>query len=234
MKMSLAIWATALTSLALSAAPAMAEPPYEPNDTLLTAAGPLAASTTYMAGIETSNDVDYYYFYVTGPSTSQVSITLTLLTSTESYLGVGGAIADAHGNELTGTHAYGQAGSFGTASISLNPGKYYFRVSGAKSGFGYRFSTSGTTGAFGAYSTIAAQCAAAQGPVNQYQAQLATAESSLKVAKAKVKKYGESRKPKVRRKVRARLSHVKTVVKAEKESLRGAEAAESPWCFIPQ
>ena len=80
----------------------------------------------------------------------------------------------------------------------------------------------------------AAQCQAALGPVGQYQAQLAAAEASLKKAAAKEKKYGESRNRKVRNKVRNKYAHVKTVVGDEKQSLKAAEKAETPWCFIPQ
>jgi hypothetical protein len=219
---------------AFEAGAAFAEPPYEPNDSILTAAGPLAVNQTYTAGIETENDVDYFYFYVTGPTAAQVTITLTSL---------GGSRGDFYGeidnSEGSDVASFGEvsseAGKYATKSVTLEPGKYLVKVAAA-GGYGesYKFTTSGTGGAFGSYATIAAQCQAAMGPVGQYQSQLATAEVSLKKATAKEQKYGESRNPKVRKKVRNRYTHVKTVVTAEKASLKVAEKAESPWCFIPQ
>lgn len=221
--------------LGILAAPAMAEPPYEPNDTTLDAAGPLAANQTYTAGLETDNDQDYYYFYVTGPTQAQVTITLTDLGGTSSYAELRASLDESHGESIDNFSGLTKTGAYSTQSISLQPGKYYIQVS-PEEGYGesYEFTGSGTTGAFGPYSAIQAQCAAAQGPVNQYEAQVATAEVNLKKAEAKLKKYGESRKPKVRKKVHAKFTHVKSVVAAEKASLKGAEKAESPWCFIPQ
>ena len=48
---------------------------YEPNDSYITASGPLAAGTSYSAGTETDNDEDYYYFYV--PQRMQMFFNLT-------------------------------------------------------------------------------------------------------------------------------------------------------------
>jgi hypothetical protein len=230
----------AIASLALAmgvwASAAMAEPPYEPNDNILTAAGPLGINQTYTAALETENDRDYYYFYVTGPTTAQVSITLTNLGGAVHEAGVIGYIDNSEGSEITNiSSALASPGQYGSKSVSLEPGKYFVQIENDDAyGDSYKFTTSGTTGAFGEYSTIAAQCQAAQGPVNQYHAQVATAEASLKTAEAKLKRYGESRNPKVRKKIRAKVAHVKKVVTAEKESLKAAEKAESPWCSIPQ
>jgi hypothetical protein len=227
--------AGAMLALGILASPAMAEPPFEPNDTTLEAAGPLAANQTYTAALETGNDQDYYYFYVTGPTQAQVTFTLTDLGGSSGFAEIRGSLDESHGDSIDTFGGLTKTGAYGTQSISLQPGKYYLHVS-PEEGYGesYEFTGSGTTGAFGPYSTIQAQCAAAQGPVNQYEAQVATAEVNLKKAEAKLKKYGESRKPKVRKKVHAKVAHVKSVVAAEKESLKGAEKAESPWCFIPQ
>jgi hypothetical protein len=229
--------AVCLGGLAALAGPAMAEPPYEPNDSILDAAGPLAANQTYTAGLETENDVDFYYFYVTGPTSSQVTITLTSLGGSSSGADFRGYLDDSEGNVITGLGELsgGTAGKYGTESITLEPGKYFIQVnSRGATGASYKFVGTGTTGAFGSYATIAAQCQAALTPVGQYQAQLAAAETNLKKAATKEKKYGESRNRKVRNKVRKKYAHVKEVVTAEKQSLKAAENAESPWCFIPQ
>jgi hypothetical protein len=235
-RMFVLVAAVCLGVSALAAGAAFAEPPYEPNDTILTAAGPLAINQTYTAGIETENDVDYFYFYVTGPTAAQVTITLTSLGGSLHSSEFSGEIDNSEGYGVAGFgYVDSEAGKYSTKSVTLEPGKYFVEVKAA-GGYGesYKFTTTGTGGAFGSYATIAAQCQAAMGPVGQYQSQLATAEVSLKKATAKERKYGEARNPKVRKKVRNRYTHVKTVVTAEKASLKTAEKAESPWCFIPQ
>lgn len=47
--------------------------PYEPNDTVAQAIGPLNGGQDYNAGIETSNDEDYYYFNVVGQRQLDIS-----------------------------------------------------------------------------------------------------------------------------------------------------------------
>lgn len=213
---------------------ASAQPPYEPNDSLLTAAGPLANNTTYTAADETENDVDYFYFYVTTPSTAQLTFTLTNLGGGFSGPYVYAEVTDSHGDGITYLGSV-YAADYDTASISLEAGKYYVRVEGG-SGYGasYKFTTSGTDGAFGDFSVIAAQCAAATAPVNTYQAQLATAQANLKKAQARWNKVRYSRNRKAKRRARARLLRTKETVAAEKNSLKAAEAGQKPWCFIPQ
>lgn len=55
---------TAVIGVLLSfSSTAFAQGEYEPNDSYITAAGPIFADTTYSGTYETSNDVDYFYFY---------------------------------------------------------------------------------------------------------------------------------------------------------------------------
>ncbi len=51
--------------------------PYEPNDTLQTAFGPLGPSTIYSATVESSYDPDWYYVYTAGPGQVDVAVALT-------------------------------------------------------------------------------------------------------------------------------------------------------------
>lgn len=230
----MAIAAIGLALLLLSANGASAQPPFEPNDSLLTAAGPLANNTTYVAADETENDTDYFYFYVTTPSTAQLTFTLTNLGGGFENPYVYATVTDSHGDSLSEIgSAY--AADYATNSVSLEAGKYYVRVNGY-SGYGasYKLATSGTDGAFGNYALIAAQCAAATAPVNAYQAQLATARANLKKAEARWQKVRYSRNVRAKRRARAKLLRTKATVAAEKKSLKAAEAGQKPWCFIPQ
>jgi hypothetical protein len=65
---------------ALCAGPASAavEGPFEPNDTLQTAFGPLAPDVGYTALFETASNPDWYYVYTAGAGT--VDLTLSLAT----------------------------------------------------------------------------------------------------------------------------------------------------------
>lgn len=49
--------------------------PYEPNDTVAQASGPLNGGQDYTAGIETGNDNDYYFFNVAGQRQLDIAVT---------------------------------------------------------------------------------------------------------------------------------------------------------------
>lgn len=222
----------------LSAGPASAQPPYEPNDSILTGYGPLANNSSYTAALETGNDKDYYYLYVTTSSTAQLTFTVTNLGG-----GVGpepeirAYLADSHGDYEETIGSYIEVSDYATKAVTLGAGKYFVVVENdcCSSAYGesYKLQTSGTDGAFGDYATIANNCAAATVPVSTYQSQLATAEAKLRKAEARARQLRYARKRSVRRKARAKVRHTKEVVRAEKASLKAAEAGQKPWCFIP-
>jgi hypothetical protein len=67
--------ATALVALSLSASAAIAQAdPYEPNDSQITAYGPLVNGQDYVGTLDTINDMDWFYFAV--PYHEQVTITV--------------------------------------------------------------------------------------------------------------------------------------------------------------
>lgn len=225
----------ALAAIAsFSTDPAYAQPPHEPNDSLLTAAGPLANNGSYTAALETDNDVDLYYFYVTTPSTAQLTFTLTNLGGGQTVEpAIHADVTDSHGSSITTIGEFIYSADYATKSVSLRAGKYYVEIRGDGYGESYRLQTSGTDGAFGDYATIANYCAAATIPVGTYQAQLATAEAKLRKAEAKRRRVRYARSRRVRKKAAARVRHVKAVIAAEKASLKEAEKRQKPWCFIP-
>jgi hypothetical protein len=222
---------------AIGSASALAQPPYEPNDSLLTGYGPLANNATYQAALETENDVDYYYFYVTTLSSAQLTFTVTNLGGgTSPYVEVYARLTDSHGNTITTLADNVEAADYATRAVTLGAGKYYVEVENDDYyGEAYKFTTSGTEGAFGEYGAIQAQCAAATVPVATYQSQLAIAEANRKKAEARLDKVLSHRSTRrARRRARAKLRHVKETVAAEKASLKAAEAGQKPWCYIPQ
>ncbi|HET9676143.1 MAG TPA: hypothetical protein VFP21_01400, partial [Solirubrobacterales bacterium] len=112
----------------------------------------------------------------------------------------------------------------------------YIEIHGSD-GYGdsYKFTTGGTDGAFGPYSTIQSYCATATVPVSTYQTQLATAEANLRTAEARLRRVRSHRSSRrAKRRAWAKYHHVQEVVAAEKNSLKAAEAGQKPWCFIPQ
>src|SRR4051812_14395907 len=61
--------------VALAPAAHAALPPYEPNDSVPQAWGPLLAGQSYEADLQ-AGDRDYYYFYVTAENGSPAEVTL--------------------------------------------------------------------------------------------------------------------------------------------------------------
>ena len=49
--------------------------PYQPNDALASAIGPVAGGQTYTGAIESQGDLDYFFFYATSPGEGQVTLT---------------------------------------------------------------------------------------------------------------------------------------------------------------
>lgn len=222
---------------ASAASPALAQPPYEPNDSILTGYGPLANNSSYTGALETGNDLDYFYFYVTTPNTAQITFTVTNLGGGTGYSPeVTAYLADSHGSN-TETIGYGiDPTDYATRSVTLGAGKYFVVIDtqySSEYGESYRLDTSGTDGSFGDYAAISAACSSATAPVNLYLAQLGVAEARLRKVEAKLARVRYSRNRRAKRRTWAKYRHVKEVVAAEKKSLKAAEKGQKPWCFIP-
>ncbi len=223
-------------SLAPSSA-STAQPPFEPNDNLMTASGPLGLNQTYTAATETSNDKDYYYFYVTTPNSAQVTVTLKDLGGgpfSEGYSAL--ELQDSHGGYIYHTSLSAERFNYDTFAITLTAGKYYLVVHSSSYDYGdsYSVSTAGTEGAFGEFAPIAAQCAAATASVVAVQAELGKAEAKLKSASARVRRTRYSRSRRARRRARVAYEKAKAAVTSEREALKAAMKTQEPWCYIPQ
>jgi hypothetical protein len=227
----------ALLITASASAPALAQPPYEPNDSILTGYGPLANNSSYTGALETGNDLDYFYFYVTTPNTAQLTFTVTNLGGGLGYEPEFSVyLADSHGSTIESIGYWIDPADYATKSVTLSAGKYFVVVDNGSSdeyGESYRLDTSGTDGSFGDYAAIAAACSTATAPVNLYLAQLGAAEARLRKVEAKLARVRYSRNRRAKRRTWAKYRHVKEVVTAEKKSLKAAEKGQKPWCFIP-
>ena len=211
-----------------------AQPPYEPNDSAAAAFGPLAVNQTYTAGIETQNDQDWFYFYVSALSTAQVQVTLKALSGPYSEDEVEGVLFDSAQRSLGEGFAV-EVGHSRTDAITLGPGKYFFRVEGVEGdeGVSYSIVTGGTEGAFGEYAPIAAQCATATTGVNTAQEALTKATLRLRKAERKVVRT-EHRPYSVRKRAAKAEKKDRAAVTSANDALKAAELGQKPWCEIPQ
>lgn len=223
-----------LLLLALSAASASAQGPYEPNDSIATAAGPLEAGGSYTAAVESSADRDFYFFYVTAPA-STVALSATNEGGGEIQASLNARLVNALGSSLGQDVIFLRKGETRSEAVTLEPGKYFVEVTeNDGSGDAYRLAAGGSGGAFGPYAQIAANCEAATAKAAAAEASLRRAEGKLIRAKGSywLSRYGYE-SAKVRRRARRLLLAAKAKVRLQKAQQRAARGAESPWCEIP-
>jgi hypothetical protein len=206
--------------------------PYEPNDALAAAAGPLAGGQTYTGAIESQGDLDYFFFYVTSHDEAQVTLTLRNLGGGAAVSNVDAMILDTTATPVGGL-SYINRGQEKTATLALRPQKYFIEVRSTE-GFGDAYSlTGGGAGAFGAYETIAARCAAGTAAVAKAKTGLTRAQAKLQRATARLRRSlyvsEQARKSaqRVYRRARARVN-------AKRKELKAAKKSQQPPCSIPQ
>jgi hypothetical protein len=229
----LALFGTISLALLAFAPTTQAEPgPYEPDDTILSAAGPLAIGQSYLAGVETAADKDFFYFYVTSP-TAHVMATVENLGGGAKASDIDTMILDSASTPIGGL-AFIADGEARTVALDLEPGKYFVEVA-ANEGFGdaYRLTPGGGPGAFGTYAQIAARCATVTATANAAQMKLGRATAKLQRTTARVhrSRYGTRMA-----RASARTAHRKARVRfrAERRALKEASESRRPWCFIAQ
>jgi hypothetical protein len=218
-------------ALVFAPKPLAAQGPYEPNDTILNAAGPLAANQTYVGGIESQGDMDYFFFYVTSPGEPQVTLTVRNLGGGTAISNIDVAILDSSATPVGGL-SYINRGQEKTAMVTLRPQKYFIEVRSTE-GFGDMYSLTGGDGAFGPYEAIAARCANATAAVTAAQTGLRRAQAKLQRASARLRltRYGTRQARKSARRVYRRA---RARVTAKKDALKAAKGSQKPWCSIPQ
>jgi hypothetical protein len=226
----------ALVSALAFASSAAAAAPYEPNDSVLAAAGPLASGQTYAAALETPSDRDFFYFYVTSSRPAKVALTARNLGGGTDASGLNVAIVDSLDNPID-AFAYALAnGKEATGSKDLGPGKYFVEVrsvEGSSGGISYSLSPGGAAGAFGPYAQIAAHCASVTKVANAARRALNRAQSKLQRAVARVQRSIFSDHA-TRQAAYAAKRKAKAQVTAKRKALKAARKSLAPWCSIPQ
>lgn len=209
-----------------------AQGPYEPNDALANATGPLAGGQAYTGAIESQGDLDYFFFYVTAAAEAQVTLTVRNLGGGAGVSNIDAMILDSSATPVGGL-SYVNRGKEKTATLALRPQKYFVEVRSSE-GFGDAYSlTGGGGGAFGSYETIAARCAAGTAAVARAQTGLTRAQAKLQRATARLRRslYGTRQ---ARKTARAVYRKARARVTAKKDALKAAKASQKPWCSIPQ
>ena len=229
----------ALTILALlllaGAEGARAYAPYEPNDTLQTATGPLTPNSSYWAVVDSTNDRDIYSFYVTSREEAEVTVSLINQGGGQGLSDVDARLLDTTITPITGSGlSYVQDGETGSMTVPLPPGKYFVEVS-SSIGYGdsYGLLTGGGSGAFGNYRTIAYRCGSATAAAKSAERGLDHSKTKLQRATSRLRRARYSR-PGVRRQARDLYWKAKRTVRSKRRKLRQARASQSPWCSIPQ
>lgn len=220
-----------LAALCLMPQKSVAQAPYEPNDVIANAAGPLLAGQSYTAAIETASDLDEFYFYVTAPGGNSAELTVQNLGGGSEQSDLDARILDASGTLLVG-QAFIRDGEGRIVTASLEPQKYFLEIA-AGEGYGdsYSLTVGGGKGAFGPYEQIAGRCTSADAALKKEQAGLRRARSKLQrtIARLRRSRYAL---PQARDKAQIANRRARARVKAAKQELGKASESRRPWCFI--
>jgi hypothetical protein len=205
--------------------------PYEPNDSLPSAAGPLASGQTYEAALETPTDKDIFYFYATSPAAAQATLVIRNLGAAGAA-GLEASILDTRGNVVDPLAYFLAGGHETTATFALEPQKYFLEIS-TGSGVETTFTPGGEAGAFGPYSDVASRCAARSAVVASAERTVRRAQGKLQRATARLR---QSRLGTAAERRAARASHrrARAQVRRREAALKNARARLHPWCFIAQ
>ncbi len=223
-----------LASVAFSVllSPGAAAAPYEPNDAIPSAAGPLAIGQTYVANLETASDKDFFFFYVDSPSATQVELTVTN-SGGDNASDLDVTILDLSATSIA-AQAFIRNGETRTVVATLKPQKYFVEVATGQ-GFGETYTLTGVggKGAFGSYTQIAARCENAATKVDAAQIGLDRAKAKLQrvIARLHRTRYGT---PTARRSAGAAYRKARARLRAKRRALKTATGLSEPWCSIPQ
>ncbi len=207
-----AICVAAVAALLVFASTAFASGEFEPNDSFITATGPIVAGTTYSGTYETSNDSDYFFFYL--PQITQLQFRTT--NSTPKEVSLCSAIyhqLPSGTNTVSGGSLSVEGGESASGAVTLEPGKYYY-VLGCPGTIGKTYSFSlNPPGVTSTYEPFAQACAAAHPPVVSAAEALNKARAKLTHAKQRLAE-GRRWKPKRKRLVRANIAHLKQLAES--------------------
>lgn len=221
---------------ALTLASPTAAAPYEPNDTIASATGPLLAGQTYEASLESASDRDFFYFYVASSTPAQVTPTIKNLGSGPQAASLNATIIDSLGSTLSPVAYFLGAGGEATGATSLGAQKYFLEVRSATEGAGstnYSLTAVGSQGAFGSYAEIAARCAAGTKAVKTARSRVNRAQSKLQRATARLRQ-SQFGTPVELRAARKNFRKAKTRTTSAQRKLKAKRSLLQPWCGVPQ
>jgi len=118
----------AVCALGVLAVPSMAMADIEPNDGITQAEGPLAGGVTYTGATANSNDLDTYFFYVSGQQ--QLDIKITLTGGGTGCLRASFGDTDNDGLDSLGYFEAGQTQDF-TYTTPPGVNRYYLQLNGS-------------------------------------------------------------------------------------------------------
>jgi hypothetical protein len=206
--------------------------PYEPNDVILDAAGPLANHQTYTADLDAENDKDFFFFYVTSPASS-VALSMRNLGGGRLLAYTGFAIQDSSGVTIA-TAPNIEEGQQKALTLTLEPQKYFVEAfSSLDYGATYTLEAQGSEGAFGPFATIAGHCATARSASATAQSGVTRAEAKLQRATARVRRSRYSSRV-ARETAQGVYRKSRAKVTKKRNALRAAKKSQQPWCTIPQ
>lgn len=228
---SAALFAALAGTLLWAPAFAAAEEPYEPNDSVQVAAGPLSSGQSYSATLESSSDRDFYFFHVTSPAEARVELLVQ-------NLGGGGKVSDVGATILDSTmtpiaaQTFIRDGESRLVTAELEPQKYFVEVTASEgSGDSYSLAGGGSEGAFGPFSQILGRCERATTAGAKVERGLQRAKSKLQRATGRLRRsrYAE---PNARREARRAHLAAKRNIRTKRSELRAARRSMRPWCSI--
>jgi hypothetical protein len=207
---------------------------FEPNDSILNSAGPLANAQTYAAEITAPADRDFFFFYVTSADPADVTLKVNNFGGGSATSSINAAIVDTSGDPIDSFgFAIGNGGE-ATGTETLNAGKYFVEVGpveGSTGEIAYRLRTDGGNGAFGPYTEIASKCAGAKSAAKAAKKRLGRARAKLERATGRLRRArfgaGEGQLA-----AREAFRRAKARVMARRAALEKAVGEQSPWCSI--
>jgi hypothetical protein len=222
------------TAPLVSTGVASAAGPFEPNNTLAEAAGPLLTGGTYNAAIEGSADKDFFYFYVTSGPSARVELTLKNLGSANAPQ-LNASIVDGLGTVIDGFAYLIRPGAEATTSIDLAPQKYFLEVestySSSSDPTAYSLAAGGSDGAFGPFAQIEAKCASARAEATADKRKLRRAQARLQRATARLRRSALGTAA-AHRDASSNYRHAKAQTTKKRNALKATAKKQDPWCGL--
>lgn len=218
----------------LTAGAARADGPFEPNNDINEAAGPLLSDQPLVAAFETESDRDVYFFYVGAAEGAEARLTVANTGGGANPLvQIDARVVNAERTDVGGNFTNIRPGEARTETLALRPGKYFVELTVLNGAGSYEMLPGSNDGGFVAYAPIASRCATATARMTALQNQLRKLEAKLQRAISRLRRSRYSG-PQARGKAQSLYRTAKARVRNKHPEIRKAAAAKRPWCYIPE